>query len=280
MVGPPYNLMNVGGDVAWQMGGFGAAFVALMSMFFVGRHTRQEEQSGRSELVGAAPVGRFAPVAVALVVVDRRAAAARRARRARHDRPRPAGRRLARARRLAGRRRARVRRRRRGRGAGQPDDVVDVRASPAPRSAAPTCCAPRATSATARCRGCRRSAGASTMRPYADERWWPLALMARRPPRASCGARSRCARAATRARASSRQRPGPATARAGAAEPARARRAPPARRAAGLERRAVPQRRLARAHRPRRRQPARRQRRDREAPRLGRAATSSTSTSR
>ena len=69
MVGPPYDLGTVGGDVAWQMGGFGAVFAALMSMFFVGRHTRQEEQSGRSELIGAAPVGRFAPVAVALVVV-------------------------------------------------------------------------------------------------------------------------------------------------------------------------------------------------------------------
>ena len=69
MVGPPYNLLDVGGDVAWQMGGFGAAFAALMSVFFVGRHTRAEEQSGRSELVGAAPVGRFAPVAVALAVV-------------------------------------------------------------------------------------------------------------------------------------------------------------------------------------------------------------------
>ena len=52
MVGPPYDLTTVGGDVAWQLGGFGAAFVALMSMFFVGRHTRGEEQSGRSELIG------------------------------------------------------------------------------------------------------------------------------------------------------------------------------------------------------------------------------------
>ena len=69
MVGPPYNLLSVGGDIAWQMGGFGAVFVALMSMFFVSRHTRQEEQSGRSELVGAAPVGRMAPLSVALVVV-------------------------------------------------------------------------------------------------------------------------------------------------------------------------------------------------------------------
>jgi ABC-2 type transport system permease protein len=69
MVGPPYDLTHVGGDVAWQLGGFGAAFAALMSMFFVGRHTRAEEQSGRSELVLAAPVGRLAHVTVALIVV-------------------------------------------------------------------------------------------------------------------------------------------------------------------------------------------------------------------
>jgi ABC-2 type transport system permease protein len=39
-----------------------------MSMFFVGRHTRGEEQSGRSELVGAAPVGRGVPLVAALIV--------------------------------------------------------------------------------------------------------------------------------------------------------------------------------------------------------------------
>ena len=66
MVGPPYDLTSVGGDVAWQMGGFGAAIAGLMSAFIVGRHTRAEEQSGRSELIGAAPVGRFAALAVAL----------------------------------------------------------------------------------------------------------------------------------------------------------------------------------------------------------------------
>ena len=68
----------MGGDVAWQIGGFGAAFVALMSMFIVGRHTRAEEQNGRSELIGAAPVGRFAPVTAALIVVVGRPGAARR----------------------------------------------------------------------------------------------------------------------------------------------------------------------------------------------------------
>jgi ABC-2 type transport system permease protein len=68
MVGPPYDLSTVGGDTAWQIGGFGAAVVAIMSMFFVGRHTRAEEQSGRSELVLAAPVARLAPPAAALIV--------------------------------------------------------------------------------------------------------------------------------------------------------------------------------------------------------------------
>jgi ABC-2 type transport system permease protein len=69
MVGPPHAVTNVGGDVAWQWGGFGAVVVALMSMLLLGRHTRAEEQSGRSELVRAAPVGRRAPTAAALGVV-------------------------------------------------------------------------------------------------------------------------------------------------------------------------------------------------------------------
>jgi polyether ionophore transport system permease protein len=68
MVGPAYDLTNVGGDVAWQWGGIGAVVVALMSMFVVGRHTRAEEQSGRSELIRATVVGREASTAAALVV--------------------------------------------------------------------------------------------------------------------------------------------------------------------------------------------------------------------
>jgi ABC-2 type transport system permease protein len=68
MVGPPYGVSTVGGDVAWQWGAFGAVVAALMSMFIVGRHTRAEEQSGRSELVRASVVGRYAPLAAALTV--------------------------------------------------------------------------------------------------------------------------------------------------------------------------------------------------------------------
>ncbi len=68
LVGPPYDLMTVGGDTAWQFGAYGAVVAALMSMWIVGRHTRAEEQSGRSELVRAAPVGRLAPITAALSV--------------------------------------------------------------------------------------------------------------------------------------------------------------------------------------------------------------------
>jgi ABC-2 type transport system permease protein len=69
LVGPAYDLMSVGGDTAWQWGGIGAICAALMSMFVVGRHTRGEEQSGRSELLRAGVLGRHAPVAATLAIV-------------------------------------------------------------------------------------------------------------------------------------------------------------------------------------------------------------------
>jgi ABC-2 type transport system permease protein len=68
MVGPAYAVTNVGGDVAWQWGAFGAVVAGLMSMFIVGRHTRAEEQSGRSELVRTGVLSRSAPLTAALVV--------------------------------------------------------------------------------------------------------------------------------------------------------------------------------------------------------------------
>ena len=68
MVGPPYAVTSVGGDVAWQWGAFGAVVAALMSMFIVGRHTRAEEQAGRSELVRSGVVSRYAPAAAAVAV--------------------------------------------------------------------------------------------------------------------------------------------------------------------------------------------------------------------
>ena len=45
-----------------------AAFVALMAIFTVTRHTRADEEAGRTELVLANPVGRDAPLAAAVTV--------------------------------------------------------------------------------------------------------------------------------------------------------------------------------------------------------------------
>jgi ABC-2 type transport system permease protein len=45
-----------------------ATLAALMSIFAVVRHTRQNEETGRAELVGAAVVGRHASLAAALIV--------------------------------------------------------------------------------------------------------------------------------------------------------------------------------------------------------------------
>jgi ABC-2 type transport system permease protein len=68
IVGPAWDVSTVGGDTAWQWGGLGGVVAALMSMFIVGRHTRAEEQSGRSELIRAGVVGREAPLTATLLV--------------------------------------------------------------------------------------------------------------------------------------------------------------------------------------------------------------------
>ena len=67
MAGPARALNTTGGQVAWQASAFGAVVVALMVMFIVGRHTRVEEETGRDELVRAAPVGRYATTTAALL---------------------------------------------------------------------------------------------------------------------------------------------------------------------------------------------------------------------
>lgn len=67
MAGPARALNTTGGQVTWQAAAFGAVCAGLMSMFLVGRHTRAEEESGRDELLRAAPVGRYAPMTAALL---------------------------------------------------------------------------------------------------------------------------------------------------------------------------------------------------------------------
>jgi ABC-2 type transport system permease protein len=59
---------SVGALTAWRYGVWGALFAALMSVFLVVRHTRGDEEAGRLELVRSARVGRQAPLTAALAV--------------------------------------------------------------------------------------------------------------------------------------------------------------------------------------------------------------------
>ncbi|MFG2557644.1 ABC transporter permease [Streptomyces sp. NPDC048496] len=58
---------SVGGLVTWRMAGFGAAMAAVMSLIIVIRHTREEEETGRQEMLSSAMVGRRAPLTSALL---------------------------------------------------------------------------------------------------------------------------------------------------------------------------------------------------------------------
>ncbi|MCM2391277.1 ABC transporter permease [Streptomyces sp. CWNU-1] len=66
MYGPLFS-DSVGGLVAWRFGGFSALMAAVMSLLIVIRHTRDEEESGRQEMLSAAVVGRRAPLTAALL---------------------------------------------------------------------------------------------------------------------------------------------------------------------------------------------------------------------
>ncbi len=59
---------SVGALTAWRYGVWGALFAVLMSVFLVIRHTRGDEETGRLELIGSARVGRQAPLASAIGV--------------------------------------------------------------------------------------------------------------------------------------------------------------------------------------------------------------------
>ncbi|MFF9509369.1 ABC transporter permease [Streptomyces sp. NPDC014724] len=58
---------SVGGLVSWRMAGFGGALAAVMSLVVVIRHTREEEETGRQEMLSSAMVGRRAPLTSALL---------------------------------------------------------------------------------------------------------------------------------------------------------------------------------------------------------------------
>ncbi|MBN3932009.1 ABC transporter permease [Streptomyces verrucosisporus] len=64
--GPAFS-SSPGGLAVWEMLTIGSVLIAIMSMIIVVRHTREEEETGRQELVSAAMVGRRAPLTSALL---------------------------------------------------------------------------------------------------------------------------------------------------------------------------------------------------------------------
>lgn len=66
MYGPVFG-DSVGGLASWRMLAFGAALAAVMSLVVVVRHTREEEETGRQEMLSSAVVGRRAPLTAALL---------------------------------------------------------------------------------------------------------------------------------------------------------------------------------------------------------------------
>ncbi|MDX3258787.1 ABC transporter permease [Streptomyces sp. MI02-2A] len=66
MVGPVFG-ESLGALTAWRIGVYAALLAAVMSLLVVVRHTRDEEESGRQELISSAMVGRRAPLTAALL---------------------------------------------------------------------------------------------------------------------------------------------------------------------------------------------------------------------
>ncbi|MFI8290575.1 ABC transporter permease [Streptomyces sp. NPDC085614] len=58
---------SLGALVAWRFGTFAAVLAAVMSLVIVVRHTREEEETGRQEMLSAGMVGRRAPLTAALL---------------------------------------------------------------------------------------------------------------------------------------------------------------------------------------------------------------------
>ncbi|MFF4961571.1 ABC transporter permease [Streptomyces sp. NPDC001222] len=66
MVGPVFG-QSLGALTAWRIGVYAGLLAAVMSLLVVVRHTRDEEESGRQELISSAMVGRRAPLTAALL---------------------------------------------------------------------------------------------------------------------------------------------------------------------------------------------------------------------
>ncbi|MGY1638430.1 ABC transporter permease [Geodermatophilus sp. SYSU D00742] len=68
LAGPPVGLDTVAGAVAFEISASVILVAALMAVFTTGRHTRGDEEAGRTELLRATRVGRHAPLLAAVLV--------------------------------------------------------------------------------------------------------------------------------------------------------------------------------------------------------------------
>ncbi|CAM5428031.1 ABC transporter permease OS=Streptomyces tendae OX=1932 GN=GUR47_19820 PE=4 SV=1 [Streptomyces tendae] len=66
LVGPVFD-DGLGALTAWRVGLYAGALAAVTSLLIVVRHTRDEEESGRQEVVASGMVGRRAPLTAALL---------------------------------------------------------------------------------------------------------------------------------------------------------------------------------------------------------------------
>jgi polyether ionophore transport system permease protein len=69
MLGPLHD-SSIGGLTAWRIGAIGSVLVALMAVLTMIRHTRDEEETGRRELLGSTVIGRHAPLAGAFILTS------------------------------------------------------------------------------------------------------------------------------------------------------------------------------------------------------------------
>lgn len=68
LYGPAFDLSGAGGFTAWRYLTFLSLFVGLACIFTVTRHTRQEEETGRQELLSSGVTGRYTALTASLLV--------------------------------------------------------------------------------------------------------------------------------------------------------------------------------------------------------------------
>ena len=68
LYGPIYDPTSLGALSMFKLTALGAAIISVLMVFVVIRHTRAEEETGRLELLRAAPLGAWAPLTAAYVV--------------------------------------------------------------------------------------------------------------------------------------------------------------------------------------------------------------------